>query len=159
MNPELQNAYLRAKVHSASPEELRLMLLDGALRFTRMAREGIVSNNHEMRFNGFSNARPIVLELAHGIGPETDPELRRKIVGVFMFIYRRLIDANVDRSVEIVDEALRLLEYERETWALYLEKLGVRRPDPGPAAPLARAAAGDAPAPEGGERPSLCIQA
>ena len=35
------NAYLRTKVMTASPAELRLMLLDGAIKFANQAREGL----------------------------------------------------------------------------------------------------------------------
>ena len=35
------NEYLRTRVLTASPEELRLMLLDGALKYAMQAREGL----------------------------------------------------------------------------------------------------------------------
>lgn len=157
MTQDLQNAYLRAKVYSASPEELRLMLLDGALRFTRQAREGLVAKNPEASFTGFSNARAIVLELAQSLTADNDPDLRAKVTSVFMFIYRRLVDANLEKSVAIVDEAIGLLEYERETWALYLERFGFGS---GAAASHAHAATAltGATAPEGEPRPGLCVQ-
>lgn len=155
MTQDLQNAYLRAKVYSATPEELRLMLLDGALRFARQAREGLATKNYEASYTGFSNARAILLELAQSISPETDETLRAKISGVYMFIYSRLIDANLEKSPAIVDQAISLLEYERETWALYLEKLAGR---PAPATPDAPRAVEPAEA-DAAQRPALCVQA
>lgn len=153
MTQNLQSAYLTAKAMSASTEELRLMLLDGAVRFTRQAREGLIASNPEGAFNGFHSARSILLELAHSIAPETNEDLRAKITGVYMFLYRRLVDANLEKSPAIVDEVLKILEYERETWALYLEKLARERA-PGASAHEA-AIEGQA----SGERPTLCIQA
>ncbi len=156
MTQDLQNAYLRAKVFSATPEELRLMLLDGALRFTRQAREGLAAKNYEASFHGFTSARAILLELAQSISPDTDEALRSNISGVYMFIYRRLVDANLEKSAAVVDEAISLLEYERETWALYLEKHAAPRAHAAePAAPTASPAADADPA----QRPALCVQA
>ncbi len=155
MTQDLQNAYLRAKVYSATPEELRLMLLDGALRFTRQAREGLAAKNYETSFAGFSNARAILLELAQSVSPETDETLRANISGVYMFIYSRLIDANLEKSPAIVDEAISLLEYERETWALYLEKLAGRT---APAATETARAIEPAET-DAAQRPALCVQA
>ncbi|MHC4589976.1 MAG: hypothetical protein ACYTAQ_11745, partial [Planctomycetota bacterium] len=34
-----------------------------------------------------------------------------------------LIDASRERSAEIVEEVIKLLEYERQTWSMLLEKL------------------------------------
>ena len=64
------NAYLRTKVLTASPEELRLLLLDGAIKFARQGREGLAARNYEASFNGISQCRNIVLELLTTIKPE-----------------------------------------------------------------------------------------
>ena len=37
---------------------------------------------------------------------------------------RKLIDANIDHQIEPLDEALGILRYQRETWALLLDQLG-----------------------------------
>ena len=38
-------------------------------------------------------------------------------------MYRRLVDASQEKKPAIVDEVLKLLRYERETWSMLLEKL------------------------------------
>ena len=45
--PTPATTYLRTQVLTASPEKLRLMLLDGAIRFTRQGRDGILAKDHE----------------------------------------------------------------------------------------------------------------
>ena len=72
-------AYLKSKVLSASPEELRLMLLEGAIKFTLQGREGLATKNYEASFNGFSQARNIVMELINSIRPDADPELCARV--------------------------------------------------------------------------------
>ena len=56
-------AYLRTKVMTASPAELRLMLLDGAIRFAEQAKRGYETKDYELSFEGTTKAQAIVLEL------------------------------------------------------------------------------------------------
>lgn len=120
-------AYLKNKVLSASPEELRLMLLDGAIRFTTQGRDGLVAKNFEASFNGFSQARNIVMELINSIRPEVDPDLCKKVSSVYIFIYTHLVEAGHERSIPKADKVIELLEYERDTWIMLMEKLAAER--------------------------------
>jgi flagellar protein FliS len=117
------NAYLRTKVMSARPEELRLMLLDGAIRFASMGREGLIARNYEQSSTGFSQARAIVLELINTIRPEADPELADKVKGLYTFLFSELVSASFERDADKAQQIIALLEYERETWALLIEQL------------------------------------
>ncbi|MCL4221792.1 MAG: flagellar export chaperone FliS [Phycisphaerales bacterium] len=127
MMEQTTNAYLRTRVMSASPEELRLMLLDGAIKFAHQAREGLNTKNYELSFNGFSQAREIVLELINGIRDDAEPDLVNKVRGVLLFLYRELMEASFHKNVSKVDNVIKILEYERETWVLAMEKIARER--------------------------------
>ena len=71
-------AYLRTKVMTASPAELRLMLLDGAIRFAEQAKRGYETKDYELSFEGTTKAQAIVLELLEKETGETYPELAEK---------------------------------------------------------------------------------
>ena len=81
------NEYLRTRVLTASPEELRLMLLDGAIKFTNQAREGLLNKNHEAVFNGLTSGRNIVTELLTTIRDEPNPTLAEQVRALYAFIY------------------------------------------------------------------------
>lgn len=121
--PEEPNAYLQTKVLTASPAELRLMLIDGAIRFAEQAKAGLMSKDHEKTFEGFSKSRSIVTELISGLNPEADPELCDRLKGLYTYIFTRLVDASSERSVEILDEVIQIIRFERETWALLVDSL------------------------------------
>lgn len=129
MTPEQNpvNAYLRTKVLTASPEQLRLMLLDGAIKFAHQGRDGIIAKNHEATFNGISQCRDIVLELLTTLKPEFDPELCDRVRALYTFMYTQLVEASMERNLEKLDKVLELLEYERETWAMLIGKLSEER--------------------------------
>lgn len=117
------NAYLQTKVLTASPAELRLMLIDGAIRFSEQARAGLVDRDYEKSFEGFSKARSIITELISGLNPKVDPELCDRLTGLYTYLFTRLVEASSERSTEILDEVIEIIRFERETWALLVESL------------------------------------
>ena len=56
-----------------------------------------------------------------GLKPDVLPELCEKLSALYGYVYRRLIDASVKHDREGMDEALQLLRYQRETWAMLLK--------------------------------------
>lgn len=117
------NAYLKTRVLTASPEELRLMLLDGAIRFANTARTGITEKKPELAYDGFRQCREIILELINTMRPEVSPEVCQNVAAVLTYIYKTLIEASHERSVEKLDEAISLIQYERDTWAQLIDQL------------------------------------
>lgn len=133
------NAYLRTEVLTASPEKLRLMLLDGAVRYARQGRQAMAGKDFESSFSGVSQCRDILLELITTMNPEVDPELCDRVRSLYTYMYTELLQGSMDKDVGRIDKVIELLEYERETWMLLMEKLagerGVGQPDrPRPAA-------------------------
>ncbi|MGE0481654.1 MAG: flagellar export chaperone FliS [Phycisphaerae bacterium] len=117
------NEYLKNAVLTAPPEQLQLMLIDGAIRFATRGRESIEQHNFEASFNALERAQKIVLELQAGLKRDVHPRLVDQMNSLYMFIWRRLVDANMTREVGAVDDALRILRHQRETWLLLMEKL------------------------------------
>jgi flagellar protein FliS len=117
------NAYQRTKILTANPAELRLLLFDGAIRFAEQARAGLVNKDYEACFTGATRCQEILLELMNGLRPEHDPELCKKLSGLYTFMYMQMVRATTHRDSAIVDEVLKLLNYERETWSMLLEHL------------------------------------
>jgi flagellar protein FliS len=132
MSTDTATAYLRTQVLTAPPEQLRLMLLEGAIKFARQGRDAIDRKDYEGIYLGFSRARNIVMELMNSVGPGVDPALKANIEAVYMFIYTQLVDAGFERDGAKADKALERLEYERETWVMAIEKARAERGAAGP---------------------------
>lgn len=139
-NNATANAYLRTKVMTAGPEELRLMLLDGAVKFLRQGREGIERKDWEAVFDGFSKCRNIVLELLNSMRPDVDPDLCARVTSLYTFIYTQLVEAGFDKDLAKTDKILGMLEYERETWVLAMQRAAEERGQPAVASAAAPAA-------------------
>jgi len=123
MSQSAVNPYLRTKIMTASPEELRLMLYDGAIRFIKQSVTAIGEERYEDSYNALMRAQKIVLELSTSLKHDMQPELCEKLSALYTYIYRLLVDSNVKRESGPAEEALKLLEYEKETWQLLMKKL------------------------------------
>jgi len=119
--------YLRNSILTASPEQLHLMLYDGAIRFTRQGIAGIQDKDWEKAFTGFSRAQKILLEMLNSLNHEVDRDLCTRMAGLYNYIYRHLVQACSERSVPAAEEALKLLTYQRETWVMLMDKLREER--------------------------------
>jgi flagellar protein FliS len=128
-------AYLRNAVLTATPEQLHLMLYDGAIRFARQGIEGLEAKNWEDSFNGLTRAQKIILEMLNSLNFNVDRTLCTRMAGLYKFIYRKLVEAGLRRNPAPAREAIGLLEYQRETWVLLIEKLRQERAPGAAAAP------------------------
>jgi flagellar protein FliS len=123
-NPQAAAQYLKTRVMTATPEQLQLMLYDGAIRFCEQGRLGLEKKNYEQVFINFTKAQKIITEMMSALKPDVYPELCAKMIAVYKYVYKRLIEASNQHKIEAVVEAMELLRFQRETWAMLLEKVG-----------------------------------
>jgi len=117
------NPYLKTKVMTAGPAELRLMLFDGALKFSEQGRRGLVEKDYEAAFTGISRCQHILAELVSSLDPKHAPDLCERLTGLYTFMITRLMTASHERDPAIVEEVIKLIQYERETWLMLIDKL------------------------------------
>jgi flagellar protein FliS len=123
MTAPAPNAYLRTKIVTSGPAELRLMLLDGAIRFAEQARAALPEMDYEAAYTGLTRCQNILLELINGLKPEHDPALCERLSSLYTFMYLQLVKASSARDPALVDDVIKLLHYERETWRMLLDQL------------------------------------
>lgn len=117
------NPYLKTKVLTASPAELRLMLLDGAIRFAEQAKTGLEAKNYEQAYNGTKRCQDILMELIASLRPNVDPELTGRMSPLYTFMFTHMMHACSDRDAGKVAQVIELLQYERETWLMVMQQL------------------------------------
>jgi len=127
MTAQAANQYLRTKVLTATPEQLQMMLFDGALRFAEQARLALQSKNFEQSYDLISRVQRILLELQCSLKHDIAPDLCGKLAALYNYSYRKLIEANVRHDVASLDAAINILKYQRETWAMLLDQLGKQK--------------------------------
>ncbi|HUU85843.1 MAG TPA: flagellar export chaperone FliS [Phycisphaerae bacterium] len=141
------NSYLRDAVMTATPEQLQLMLYDGAIRFASQARDAIVAGDYETSYEKLSRAQAIMIEMESGLRRDVNADLCERMAAIYGFLYRKLVEASVNKDTAAIDDALKVLRMERETWVLLLDKINT-----------ARAQAGTADPQQTSEHCSLCVE-
>ena len=127
MTPQAANQYLRTKVLTATPEQLQMMLFDGALVFCEQARLALMAKNLEQSHDLISRVQKILLELSCSLKHDVLPDLCGKLAALYNYAYRKLIEANVRHDLASLEQAMSILKYQRETWAMLLDQLGKQK--------------------------------
>lgn len=107
--------YRTAQVATAEPGRLVLMMYDGALRFASQARQAIEDNNIEAANTYLGRVQDIVSELSAALDGNAG-EIAANLEQMYEFVNRRLVEANIQKDTDPLDEAVGLLEELRDTW-------------------------------------------
>ena len=99
------NAYKQNTVKMASKEQLLLMLVDGAVKYTKIARLAIERKDIARAHT------ELMVTLDRNAGQAYEDLFR-----VYEYIKSRLVQANIKKDVAIIDEVLPLIENVRDTW-------------------------------------------
>ncbi len=108
--------YLETEILTASPQKLQLMLIEGTLNRIERVRAHWRAGEDARANQELICAQEIITELMSGLNRQASPELVNRIAAVYIFVFRCLLDAGVQRDEAKLDEASRVLGVERETW-------------------------------------------
>ena len=107
-------AYQNSKIMTASPAELTLMLYDGCIKFCNIAIMGIEEKDIEKAHNNIIKAERIIHEFRNTL--DRRYPVAEDFDRVYVYILRRLHEANVKKDAEILEEVLKHLRTMRDTW-------------------------------------------
>ncbi len=112
--PNAYTQYNNSKVLTASPAELTLMLYDGAIKFCNIAIMGVEEKNIEKAHNNIVKTSRIIdyfrqtLDMRYPVAEDFER--------VYVYLARRLTEANVKKDKAILEEILMHLHTMRDTW-------------------------------------------
>lgn len=110
------NTYKNNSVNFASKDQLLLMLVDGAAKFSKIGRQAITDKDVKKAHENIVKTQNIFYELMATLDLEKGGEWAESLMKVYEFIVRRLADANIKKSEEIMSEIIPLIEDVRDTW-------------------------------------------
>lgn len=110
------NVYKSNSVNYASKDQLLLMLLDGAVKFSKIGRQAIVDKDAKKAHENIVKTENIFYELMATLDVNRGGEWAQSLMQVYDFIVRRLTDANIKKDVDIMNEVIPLIEDVRDTW-------------------------------------------
>lgn len=110
------NVYKNNSVNYASREQLLLMLLDGAVKFSKVGRQAILDKDVKKAHENIVKTQDIFYELMVTLDTNKGGEWAQQLMNIYDFIVRRLSDANIKKDIDIINEVIPLIEDVRDTW-------------------------------------------
>ena len=108
------NIYKQNSVNMASSQQLLLMLLDGAVKYTKIARMAILNKDIARAHKELVRVQDIFLELM--ITMDKNTKYMEDLYNLYDFIKNELAKANIKKDITIIDNTLSLIEEIRDMW-------------------------------------------
>lgn len=112
MNPYQQ--YQNNSVLTATPQELTLMLYNGAIKFCNQAVVAMEAKDIEKAHRYILRAQDIVVELQASLDEKY--AIAKEMDTLYEFIKDQLIEANVQKDSQYIEIAIEFLKEFRDTW-------------------------------------------
>ncbi|NLV17854.1 MAG: flagellar export chaperone FliS [Syntrophomonadaceae bacterium] len=119
-------SYKNTAIETANPGKLLLLLYDAAIRNLDEAVISIGNKDLGAAHHRLIKSQDIVLEFICTLN--MDYEVSHRLKELYDYMYRRLVEANVKKDAEIIEEVRGLLGELRDTWREAVSKTNVRVP-------------------------------
>ena len=116
--------YNNSKILTASPAELTLMLYDGAIKFANIAVMGMGQNDIQKAHNNIIRVQRIIEEFRNTL--DRKYPVAEDFDRIYVYLLKRLYEANVKKDKEIMEEVLTQLRSMRDTWIQVMKANKVR---------------------------------
>lgn len=110
------NAYKTNSVNYASKDQLLLMLVEGAVKFTKIGRQAIIDKDVKKAHENIVKTQNIFYELMATLDVAQGGEWAQNLMSIYDFITRRLMEANIKKDLAIMDEVIPLVQDIKDTW-------------------------------------------
>jgi len=111
------DAYRKTNVNTADQRQLIMMLYDGAIRYMKKGVAKIEGNDYEAAHNYLVRSREIVAELLATLKPEKGGEVGDNLKKLYVYVFNKLVEANLLKDTAMVEEAIIIFTTLREGWA------------------------------------------
>lgn len=108
------NRYKQNSVTTATPEELTLMLYEGAIRFMNIAKYSIENKDLERAHSSLMRAQDIIMELNYSL--DMNYEISKEYRMLYDFVISNLVDANISKDIKFIEDAATIVSELRDTW-------------------------------------------
>ncbi len=118
--PNAFGQYNNSKILTASPAELTLMLYEGAIKFCNFAIAAVESNDIEKSHIYIRKVERIIDYLRQTL--DMKYPVAEDFERIYTYLSQRLIEANVKKDKEILQEVNGHLRTVRDTWKEVMKK-------------------------------------
>ena len=108
--------YKETQVKTANQGKLIIMLYQGAIKFLRFAKKSIKEHDINQANEALIRAQDIITELNTTLDEEKGGDIARNLSSLYVYMKRRLMQANLKKDTEIIDEVEDLLTGLLDSW-------------------------------------------
>jgi flagellar protein FliS len=123
------NPYFEQTILNADPVELTRIVYQRCMSSVRDAREHLRNRKIAERSAAIMRAYAALNELLVALRPDTAPQLAGRLQALYLYMQRRLLEANLEQADSPLAEVLGLLATLADAWAGVAEELRAA-PDP-----------------------------
>ena len=109
------NVYKNNSITYASKDQLLLMIVDGAVKFSKIAREALKEGNVRKAHENLIKTQDIFSELMISLDTNSE-EWAKNIFNIYAFIKESLVKANLKKDIEELEKVIPLIEEIRDVW-------------------------------------------
>ena len=124
-NMAMANAYKNQQIMTASPEQLTLLLYNGALRFLNESIQAMEQGDIPKSHNANLRVQDIVREFVATL--DISYEISQTWAQIYEYTEHCLIQGNIKKDVEQLQNAKSMLEEMRDAWAGAMKQTQVTR--------------------------------
>jgi flagellar protein FliS len=110
------SAYQETSIATESKGRLVVMLYDGAIKFMRLAIKELEAKDYEAKGRYIDRAQDIINELNAVLDMESGGEIAANLRKLYVFMSKRLTEANVQRDPQMIREVISLMEELNKGW-------------------------------------------
>lgn len=107
-------AYANNKITTATPAELTLMLYEGAIKFCNIAITAVEENDINKAHQNIMKVERIIEEFQTTLDHKYP--VAKDFDNVYSYLKQQLVQANIKKDAEILQEVLGHLRTMRDTW-------------------------------------------
>ena len=115
-------AYANTKILTASPAELTLMLYEGSIKFCNIAIDAVERKDISKAHNNIVKVENIIEEFQATLNHKYP--VAKDFESVYTYLQQRLVEANIKKDKEILEEVLEHLRGMRDTWKEVMRRAG-----------------------------------
>ncbi|MDE6622544.1 MAG: flagellar export chaperone FliS [Lachnospiraceae bacterium] len=120
--------YQNAKIMTASPAELTLMLYDGAIKFGNVAVIAMENKDPGKAHENIVKVEKIIQNFRDTL--DRKYEVSQDFENVYVYLLRRCHEANIAKDPEIMEEVLKHLRSMRDNWKEVMKKVAGDKSNP-----------------------------
>lgn len=106
--------YNKNRIITASPGELVLFLYEGCIKFCNIAKTAIEKKDYYETNENLKKAQAIIRELQCTLN--FDYKVANDFNNIYNYLLPRLIEANIKKDINILEECLEHLRTLKDTW-------------------------------------------